>query len=139
MDLKKLNGITLKHKRYTLRTRITNKESGQGAVFRARDTIRRRNIAIKILLPENFADPTKLARFKQEMKILESLWSLTPGHHIIPILDYSEEETIQASDDRQHTIAYIQFLVPLIHLRLKIQVVILYHQHKRDRTANKLA
>jgi eukaryotic-like serine/threonine-protein kinase len=46
---------------------------GMGEVFRARDTRRQRDVAIKIL-PEVFAaDPDRLARFEREAQVLASL------------------------------------------------------------------
>jgi eukaryotic-like serine/threonine-protein kinase len=45
---------------------------GMGGVYRARDTKRNRDVALKIL-PEAFAfDPDRLARFKREAQVLAS-------------------------------------------------------------------
>ena len=55
--------------------RITAKlgEGGMGEVYRATDTKLGREVAIKVL-PESFAqDPTRMARFEREAKLLASL------------------------------------------------------------------
>ena len=46
---------------------------GMGEVYRARDTIRNRDVALKIL-PEQFASqPERIARFEREAQLLASL------------------------------------------------------------------
>jgi serine/threonine protein kinase len=46
---------------------------GMGEVYRARDTMLNRDVALKIL-PDAFAlDPDRLARFKREAQVLASL------------------------------------------------------------------
>src|SRR6516164_6791870 len=55
--------------------RITAKlgEGGMGEVYRARDLMLERDVAIKVL-PESFAcDPDRMARFEREAKVLASL------------------------------------------------------------------
>src|SRR6516162_10100567 len=55
--------------------RITSKlgEGGMGAVYRARDTKLKRDVAIKVL-PDAFAsDPERMARFQREAEVLASL------------------------------------------------------------------
>ena len=46
---------------------------GMGEVYRAKDTLLGRQVAIKILPPAFAADPDRLARFKREAQILASL------------------------------------------------------------------
>jgi len=48
-------------------------QGGMGVVWRAVDTTLDRDVAIKILPDEFAADPTRLARFEREAKILASL------------------------------------------------------------------
>ena len=46
---------------------------GMGEVYRARDTVLNRDVALKVL-PESFAsDPDRLARFEREAQLLASL------------------------------------------------------------------
>ena len=46
---------------------------GMGVVYRARDSILRREVAVKVL-PDDFAtDPERLARFEREAQLLASL------------------------------------------------------------------
>ena len=54
---------------------ITEKigEGGMGEVFRARDTVLGREAALKFLQPELAADPERLARFRNEAKVLAAL------------------------------------------------------------------
>ena len=48
-------------------------EGGMGIVYRARDTILQRDVALK-LLPDHFAkDADRLARFQREAQVLASL------------------------------------------------------------------
>jgi len=48
-------------------------KGGMGEVYRARDTVLKREVALK-LLPENYArDPERLARFRREAELLASL------------------------------------------------------------------
>ena len=46
---------------------------GMGEVYRAKDTKLGREVAIKLLLEEDSADPERLARFDREARVLESL------------------------------------------------------------------
>lgn len=48
-------------------------EGGMGAVYRALDTRLKRDVAIKVLLPEVANDPERLARFQREAEVLASL------------------------------------------------------------------
>ena len=48
-------------------------EGGMGAVYRARDTRLKRDVAIKVLLAEVAHDPERLARFEREAQILAQL------------------------------------------------------------------
>jgi tetratricopeptide (TPR) repeat protein len=63
---------------------------GMGEVFRASDTLLARDVAIKVL-PEPFAcDPSRLARFEREAKVLASL-----AHpNILTIYDYGCQDGI---------------------------------------------
>ncbi len=48
-------------------------QGGMGEVFRARDTRLERDVALKFLPPEFAADPERLARFRNEAKLLAAL------------------------------------------------------------------
>ena len=54
---------------------ITEKigEGGMGEVFKARDTLLGRDAALKFLQPDFAADPERLARFRNEAKVLAAL------------------------------------------------------------------
>ena len=56
---------------YTLTAKLG--EGGMGEVYRATDTRLEREVAIKILPPALANDPERLARFKQEARVLASL------------------------------------------------------------------
>lgn len=61
---------------------------GMSRVFKARDTVLNRTVAVKILTPEGTADPDTRARFLAEAKMSASL----VHDHIIRIFDYGEEQ-----------------------------------------------
>lgn len=61
---------------------------GMSRVFRARDTVLGRTVAVKILTPEGTADSDTRARFLAEAKMSAAL----VHDHIIRIFDYGEEQ-----------------------------------------------
>ena len=61
---------------------------GMSRVFKARDTVLNRVVAVKILTPEGTADADTRARFLAEAKMSASL----VHDHIIRIFDYGEEQ-----------------------------------------------
>jgi tetratricopeptide (TPR) repeat protein len=64
---------------------------GMGEVYRARDTILEREVAIKLLPKELAADPQRLARLEREAKLLASL-----NHpHIAAIYSLEEDEGVR--------------------------------------------
>ncbi|MFO0958559.1 MAG: serine/threonine-protein kinase [Isosphaeraceae bacterium] len=54
---------------------------GMGEVFRARDRVVGREVAYKVIRAESYADPQRLGRFREEIRITNLLY--TPG--IVPI------------------------------------------------------
>jgi serine/threonine-protein kinase len=48
-------------------------KGGMGEVYRARDTVLKRDVALKILPPEFSRDPERIARFQREAEVLASL------------------------------------------------------------------
>ena len=46
---------------------------GMGEVYRARDPRLKRDVAIKVLLPEVAGDPERIARFEREAQLLAAL------------------------------------------------------------------
>ena len=44
-----------------------------GEVYRATDTILKRQVALKVLAPDVAADPERIARFQREAEVLASL------------------------------------------------------------------
>jgi hypothetical protein len=61
---------------------------GQGQVWRARDTVLSRPVAVKLLRSENTGDPTFLARFRAEAQHA----ALVAHRHIAALYDYGELE-----------------------------------------------
>ncbi len=82
--------------RYTLAERIGG--GGMGEVWRADDSVLRRQVAVKVLLPALLDDPAFAARFRREATVLASLSH--PG--IVDVHDYGESPI--ASGER---VAYI--------------------------------
>ncbi|MBW5486868.1 protein kinase domain-containing protein, partial [Streptomyces bambusae] len=70
--------------RYTLTERIGG--GGMGEVWRADDSVLRRQVAVKVLLPALLDDPAFAARFRREATVLASLGH--PG--IVDVHDYGE-------------------------------------------------
>ena len=65
---------------------------GMGAVYRARDSRLRRDVAVKVLLPAVVGDADRLARFAREARVLASL-----NHpHIAQIFGLEESNGVQA-------------------------------------------
>ncbi|MFG2996376.1 serine/threonine-protein kinase [Streptomyces sp. NPDC048340] len=77
---------TVLGERYTLGERLGS--GAMGEVWRARDGVLDRDVAVKILLPALLDDPTFAARFRREAKILAALNH--PG--IVDVHDYGEGE-----------------------------------------------
>src|SRR3954468_25098459 len=46
---------------------------GMGEVYRATDTVQKRQVALKVLPPEVANDPDRVARFQREAEVLASL------------------------------------------------------------------
>src|SRR5512140_2345444 len=46
---------------------------GMGEVYRATDTVLKRQVALKVLQPEVASDPERVARFQREAEVLASL------------------------------------------------------------------
>ncbi len=67
---------------YELRQRIGT--GGFGAVYRAYQPIVKREVAIKIILPERASRPDFIRRFEQEAEVVARLEHL----HIVPLYDY---------------------------------------------------
>ena len=61
---------------------------GMSRVYKARDTVLQRTVAVKILTPEGIADADTRTRFLQEAKVSAAL----VHDHIIRIFDYGEEQ-----------------------------------------------
>lgn len=61
---------------------------GMSRVYKARDTVLGRTVAVKILTPEGIADDDTRARFLQEAKVSAGL----VHDHVIRIFDYGEEQ-----------------------------------------------
>lgn len=61
---------------------------GMSRVYKARDTVLGRTVAVKILTPEGIADTDTRTRFLQEAKVSAAL----VHDHIIRIFDYGEEQ-----------------------------------------------
>jgi eukaryotic-like serine/threonine-protein kinase len=61
---------------------------GMSRVYKARDTVLGRTVAVKILTPEGIADADTRTRFLQEAKVSAAL----VHDHIIRIFDYGEEQ-----------------------------------------------
>lgn len=61
---------------------------GMSRVYKARDTVLQRTVAVKILTPEGTADEDTRTRFLQEAKVSAAL----VHDHIIRIFDYGEEQ-----------------------------------------------
>ena len=61
---------------------------GMSRVYRARDTVLMREVAVKILTPEGIADADTRARFLQEAKVSAGL----VHDNVIRIFDYGEEQ-----------------------------------------------
>lgn len=61
---------------------------GMSRVYKARDTVLGRTVAVKILTPEGIADQDTRTRFLQEAKVSAAL----VHDHIIRIFDYGEEQ-----------------------------------------------
>ncbi|MFD9359308.1 serine/threonine-protein kinase [Streptomyces sp. NPDC060031] len=78
---------TVLGERYTLVERLGR--GAMGEVWRARDGVLEREVAVKILLPALLDDATFAARFRREAKILAALNH--PG--IVDVHDYGEGET----------------------------------------------
>jgi Tol biopolymer transport system component/serine/threonine protein kinase len=65
---------------------------GMGAVYRARDSRLRRDVAVKVLLPAVVGDADRLARFAREARVLASL-----NHpHIAQVFGLEESNGVQA-------------------------------------------
>ncbi|NIM96229.1 MAG: protein kinase [Anaerolineales bacterium] len=60
---------------------------GMATVYKAKDTVNNRNVAIKVLSPYVAKEPRFKARFDQEIKVLLKL----RHPNIVPVLDYGEE------------------------------------------------
>lgn len=52
---------------------------GMGQVYRARDTMVKRDVAVKILPPAYLHDPERVSRFQREAEVLASLDHLNIG------------------------------------------------------------
>jgi serine/threonine-protein kinase len=78
-------GVTLGG-RYVLRERIAS--GGMGEVWRGEDTLLRRAVALKVLLPRLSADPGFAARFRAEARAMAALSH--PG--IVEIYDYDHTD-----------------------------------------------
>lgn len=65
-------------------------EAGSGGfatVFRARDTVLKRDVALKVMRPLLMSDPGFVARFRREAEVAANL----DHAHIVPVYDYGEE------------------------------------------------
>ncbi|MFQ5527053.1 MAG: protein kinase [Thermoanaerobaculia bacterium] len=62
-------GLTLSHFEVTAKLG----EGGMGEVYRARDTVLGRDVALKVLAPEVASDPERLRRFEREARALATL------------------------------------------------------------------
>mgnify|MGYP003337346026 CR=1 FL=1 len=80
---------------YTLVRRLG--EGGMGAVYRARDTKLNRDVAIKVLLPDDAGNPERLARFQREAQVPAALNHL----HIAQIYGLESREGQEGQEGRE--------------------------------------
>ena len=59
---------------------------GMGEVWRASDTVREREVALKLIIGSSSRDPALAARFRRECRLAARLWSA----HVVPIHDFGE-------------------------------------------------
>ena len=78
--------------RYELDTLLAT--GGQGQVWRARDTVLSRRVAVKVLRSEFTGDPTFLARFRAEAQHA----ALVTHRHIAALFDYGELDDAQTGE-----------------------------------------
>ncbi|MDT0268248.1 protein kinase [Streptomyces sp. DSM 44915] len=85
--------------RYHLVARIGG--GAMGEVWRADDNVLGRHVAVKVLRPKLLDDPTFVARFRREARVLATL-----NHpNIVQVHDYGENQP--ADDDAEASVAYI--------------------------------
>jgi len=88
------------------RYRIVEKlgEGGMGVVYRARDTLLGRFVALKVLPPESVADPERRARFIEEAKAASALQhpGIVAVHDVVHaegqdfiVMEYVSGETLE--------------------------------------------
>lgn len=64
---------------------------GYGEVYLARETTLNRDVAIKVILPENASNPRFKERFQREARTVASLES--QSNHIIPLYNFWQDDT----------------------------------------------
>ncbi|MET4430802.1 serine/threonine-protein kinase [Mycolicibacterium sp. 624] len=69
---------------------------GMGEVYRAYDTVREREVALKVLRPDMAADPSFQERFRRESRIAARLQE----PHVIPVHDFGEIDGVLYIDMR---------------------------------------
>ncbi|MEZ4449021.1 MAG: serine/threonine-protein kinase [Nannocystaceae bacterium] len=74
--------------RYELRQRVGR--GGFAEVYRARDTIDDRQVAVKLLLPEHAADHRLVERFRDEARLGRKIRD--PNGHVVAVDDYGEQD-----------------------------------------------
>ncbi|MGI9157120.1 MAG: serine/threonine protein kinase [Marmoricola sp.] len=90
--------MTAAMNRYQLQSRIAT--GGMGEVWRARDTVLGREVAVKVLKPEYAGDATFRTRFETEARHAASL------HHpnIATVFDFGEEESEDGAPPRPYLV-----------------------------------
>ncbi len=65
-------------------------QGGMSTVYKARDLDKKREVAVKVLTPYVAQEPKFRARFDREIRLLKNL----EHDHIVPVLNYGEDEGI---------------------------------------------